>query len=199
MLKKHSFLQWASCFVTYICMASHDNNIRHVCLHHHSQSQQRIYRWHVVLDYNANYRQKAEATLNKDWSAIDTSLFSQCFTGRARKALGCINCSSLKHDSAECLRKKGNRPANEDIKGLYPKQQKTKAGYMLQLELTTALVTPHHATTNMNASSASQKSTLTWIFPGCLKVKPSRRQTISGLNSQRNRQSPTIAIPSIGS
>ena len=70
----------------------------------------------MVLDYDANYCQKAEATLNKDWSAIDTSLFSQCFTGRARKALGCINCSSLKHDSAECPHKKGNRPANEDIK-----------------------------------------------------------------------------------
>ena len=76
--------------------------------------------------YDANYHQKAEATLNKDWSAIDTSLFSQCFTGRARKALGCVNCSSLKHDSAECPRKKGNRPANEDIKGLYPKQQKQR-------------------------------------------------------------------------
>ena len=32
--------------------------------------------------YDVNYRQKVEATLNKDWSAIDTSLFSQCFTGR---------------------------------------------------------------------------------------------------------------------
>ena len=76
--------------------------------------------------YDANYRQKAEATLNKDWSAIDTSLFSQCFTGRARKAQGCINCSSLKHDSAECPCKKGKRPANEDIKGFYPKQQKQR-------------------------------------------------------------------------
>ena len=98
----------------------------HVCLQHHSQSQQRIYVWHVVLDYDANYHQKAEATLSKDWSAIDTSLFSQYFSGRARKALGCVNCSSLKHDSAECPCKKGNRPANEDIKGLYLKQQKQK-------------------------------------------------------------------------
>ena len=46
--------------------------------------------------YDPNYHQKAKATLNKDWSANDTSLFSQCFTGRARKAQGCTNCSSLK-------------------------------------------------------------------------------------------------------
>ena len=110
----------------HICMATHDNNITHVCLQHHSQSQQRIYRWHVVLDYDANYCQKAETTLNKDWSAIDTSLFSQCFTGKARKGQGCINCSSLKHDSAECPRKKGKCPTNEDIKGLYLKQQKQR-------------------------------------------------------------------------
>ena len=43
---------------------------------------------------------------------------------------------------------------------------------MLQLELTTALLTPHHAPTNMNASSASQKSTLTWIVPRGLKRDP---------------------------
>ena len=94
----------------------------HVCAYNIILKANREYTGGMWSYYNANYRQKAEATLNKDWSAIDTSLFSQCFTGRARKALGYINCSSLKHDSAE----KGNRPANEDIKGLYPKQQKQR-------------------------------------------------------------------------
>ena len=167
----------------------------HTCAYNIILKANREYTCGMWSYYDANYCQKAEATLNKDWSAIDTSLFTQCFTGRARKAQGCVNCSSLKHDSAECQRKKGKCPANEDIKGLYLKQQKQRPDVCFNWNLQP----PHHATTNMNASSASQKSTLTWIFSRCLKGTPSRRQTISGLNSQRNRQSPTIAIPSIGS
>ena len=89
----------------------------HTCAYNIILKANREYTCGMWSYYNANYRQKAEATLNKDWSAIDTSLFSQCFTGRARKALSCINCSSLKHDSAECPHKKGNRPANKDNKG----------------------------------------------------------------------------------
>ena len=58
--------------------------------------------------YDANYRQKAEATRNRDWSAIDTTCFSQCFTGKARKVEGCTNCGSLKHETTECPRKKEN-------------------------------------------------------------------------------------------
>ena len=95
----------------------------HTCAYNIILKANREYTGGMWSYYNANYHQKAEATLNKDWSAIDTSLFSQCFTGRPRKALGGINCSSLKHDSAEYQCKKGKRPANEDIKGLYPKQQ----------------------------------------------------------------------------
>ena len=82
-------------------MASHCNNITHMCAYFNViLKANREYTGGMWSYYDANYRQKAEATLNKDWSAIDTSLFSQCFTRRARKALaGLYNCSSFKHDS----------------------------------------------------------------------------------------------------
>lgn len=111
----------------------------------------REYTGSMLSYYDVNYRQKAETTLNMDWSAIDTSLFSQCFTGRARKAQGCTNCSSLKHELAECLRKKGKRPANKDIKGLYPKQQKQRPNVCFNWNYNR----PCHTTPcHMNASSA---------------------------------------------
>ena len=170
---KYSFLQWASCFVTYMAvMASHGNNITHMCAYFNIiLKANREFAGGMCSYYDANYRQKAEATPNKDWSVIDTSLFSQCFTGRARKAQRCINCSSLKHDLAECPCKKGKHAANEDIKGFY-RNNKNKGWMYASTGTTTTLVTPHHAATNMNASSASQKSTRSWIGrwadPSCI-------------------------------
>ena len=149
-------------------MASHDNKITHVCLQHHSQSQQRIYRWHVVLDYDANYCQKAEATLNKDWSAIDTSLFSQCFTGRARKALAVSTAalSNMIHQSASARR--GSTQAMRKSTA-FIQNNKNKGWMYASTGTYNHPCHTIHAATNMNASSASQKSTLTWIFQRGLK------------------------------
>ena len=124
---KYSFLQWASCFIAYMAVvASNGHNIVHTCAY-----------FNVILKASREFSgnvgnlrcqllSKAEATCNRDWSAIDTTYFSQCFTGKARKVDSCTNCSSLKHETTEWPRKKGKRPANEDIKAPSPKQQKQK-------------------------------------------------------------------------
>ena len=49
--------------------------------------------------------------------------FSQYFTGKARRVEGCTNCGPIKHETTECPRKKGKRPAREDIKAQPPKQK----------------------------------------------------------------------------
>ena len=122
---KYSFLQWASAYMA--VMASNGHNIVHMCAYFSViLKASREFSGNMWAIYDANYRQKAEATRNKDWSAIDTTYFSQCFTGKARKVEGCSNCGSLKHETTECPRKKGKRPANEDIKAPPPKQQKPK-------------------------------------------------------------------------
>ena len=68
--------------------------------------------------WSYNYRQKVEATLNKDWSVLHWESY--------RKVQGCTNCTSFKQESAECPHKNGKHPANKDIKGLYLKQQKQR-------------------------------------------------------------------------
>ena len=62
--------------------------------------------------YNATYRQRAAATGTRQWSAVDLALYSQCFTGRARKTMACVDCGSLKHEASSCPRK-AKKPAQE--------------------------------------------------------------------------------------
>lgn len=122
--------------------------------------------------YDANYRQKAEATRNKDWLAIDTTYFSQCFTGKARKVEGCSDCGSLKHETTECPRKKGKHLANKDIKAPSPKQQKTKPANW-NYKCPCHLIPAH---TSMNASSAPQRTTNSSIAPNNSKRKGPRNK-----------------------
>ena len=109
---EYSFLQWASCFVT--CMAvlsSKGSNITHICAYFNTiLKASREYTDDMWRHYDADYRQKAEATNNTDWSSIDSALFNQCFTGRAKKIQRCTTCNSAKHDTPSCPRKKGKRP-----------------------------------------------------------------------------------------
>ena len=121
---KYSFLQWASCFVRYMAvMASKGNDTIHMCAYFSIiLKAHREYTRGMWSYYDANYRQRAAATRNKDWSVIDTTLFSQCFTGRAKKVQGCATCSSIKHDTNDCPHRKGKRHAEESKPK--PKRQK---------------------------------------------------------------------------
>ena len=117
---KYSFLQWASCFIAYMAVvASNGHNIVHTCAY-----------FNVILKASREFSgnvgnlrcqllSKAEATCNRDWSAIDTTYFSQCFIGKARKVDGCTNC---KHEITECPCKERKRPVRIS-KAPSPKQQ----------------------------------------------------------------------------
>ena len=76
--------------------------------------------------YDIQYRQQAAAT---DWSVVDTSLFSRCFTGHAKRVQNCTNCGSMKHDTQECPRRKSRRPATQESSTPPPKRSKTNLCY----------------------------------------------------------------------
>jgi hypothetical protein len=86
---EYSFLQWASCFVTYMhgALSSNGQNVTHIMCAYFNVilKASREYTDDMWKHYDVTYRQKAEATCNTDWSVIDTATFNQCFTGRAKK------------------------------------------------------------------------------------------------------------------
>jgi len=112
---KYSFLQWVNSFVTYMAvMDSKGNNFLPMCKYFNIILKAHCeYTGGMWSYYDANYHQRAAATCSKDWSVTDTTLFSQCFTGRAKKAQGCANCSSVRHETNECLQRKGKCQAKE--------------------------------------------------------------------------------------
>ena len=170
LLKKYSFLQSASCFVEYMAaMTFHDNNITHVCVCH-SQSQQRC---------------QLPPELNKDWSAIDTSLFSQCFMRRARKALARLYQLQLLQTWFSARARKASAQPMRTSKA-FIRNNKTK-GWMYASTGTynrPCHTKPCHYKHGCIKCFPEEHSHMD--CPKRLKKGPSRRQTISGLNSQRN-------------
>ena len=110
-------------------LSSNGQNVTHMCAYFNViLKANREYTDDMWRHYDVMYRQKAEATRNTDWSVIDTATFNQCFTGRAKKALSCTFCNSIKHDTNSCPRKKNKRPPTmADEAGPAPKLTKTKS------------------------------------------------------------------------
>ena len=52
--------------------------------------------------YDAAYRRQAAATGHKQWSKVNPSLYTVCFTGKARKVTRCDLCLSTAHKTSEC-------------------------------------------------------------------------------------------------
>ena len=64
--------------------------------------------------YDTNYRLTASATGNRNWSRLDTDLFTRLFTGRARFVGACSVSDSVSHSSEdfpEALSTSGKHPA----------------------------------------------------------------------------------------
>ena len=52
--------------------------------------------------YDAAFRRQAAATGQRDWGKINSSLYTICFTGKAKRSQRCDNCLSAAHKTAEC-------------------------------------------------------------------------------------------------
>jgi len=59
--------------------------------------------------YDDAYRRQAAAAGHWQWSEVNSSLYSMCFTGKARRTGRCERCLSVAHKSEECL-----LPGDED-------------------------------------------------------------------------------------
>ena len=52
--------------------------------------------------YDAHFQVSAAATSNKSWSKLDTDLYTQFFTGRAKLMSTCLSCDSTQHTHLHC-------------------------------------------------------------------------------------------------
>ena len=52
--------------------------------------------------YDAAFRRQAAATGQRDWGKINSSLYTICFTGKAKRSQRYDNCLSAAHKTAEC-------------------------------------------------------------------------------------------------
>ena len=52
--------------------------------------------------YDEAYRRQAAVTQHYEWSRINPSIFSICFTGRAKRGQRCEWCLSASHSSGDC-------------------------------------------------------------------------------------------------
>ena len=52
--------------------------------------------------YDATYRRQAAASGNRRWSAVNSSLYSGCFTNKVATTLQCDVCASVTHLAADC-------------------------------------------------------------------------------------------------
>ena len=100
-----TFLQWISCFITYMSSSKPPENSLSIC-GRYTKSKSRDHPQQGLVGYRHN--------------------FSRCFTGKVRKIEGCTNCGSLKHKTTECSPKKGKCPAREETRASSPKQPKQK-------------------------------------------------------------------------
>ena len=57
--------------------------------------------------YDEAYRRQAAATGHTEWSKVNPSIFTVCFTAKAKEGKRCDWCLSLTHDSSECTRSEG--------------------------------------------------------------------------------------------
>ena len=126
--------------------------------------------------YDANYHQKAEATLNKTGQLLTPHFSASASQEEPERhwAVSTAAPSNMIQQNARA-RKASAQPAKTSK--AFIRNNRNKGRMYASTGTTTALVTPHHAATNMNASSASQKRTLSWIVPRGLKGTPSRRRT----------------------
>lgn len=61
------------------------------------------YRWLSWVVYDKSFRQAAAESGLKDWSNIEPSIYSQCFTGMRISQEGwCKHCESIDHTSESC-------------------------------------------------------------------------------------------------
>ena len=70
------------------------------------------FQWPSWVVYDQNFRIEAASTPTTDWSKVDPSIYSQCFSNMAKSAAGwCQICYSIDHCTENCMIKPRKRPS----------------------------------------------------------------------------------------
>ncbi len=96
---------WIQCFATYVGILSGTSP--------EAVPELMAYLIHIVrvnqdfgslawVNYDLAFRRQAASTGNRQWSKINPSLYSICFSGVARAAKRCDLCLSLTHEAKDC-------------------------------------------------------------------------------------------------
>ena len=54
------------------------------------------------VSYDSQFRRKAASLKSWDWGIIDSGLYNECFTGRAKAKVVCTHCLSDSHQESQC-------------------------------------------------------------------------------------------------
>lgn len=66
--------------------------------------------------YDTHFRISAAATGNRQWSRLDTDLYTRFFTGRAKLVSACSLCDSTTHSASDCPKKSRKRDQGGNFK-----------------------------------------------------------------------------------
>ena len=73
------------------------------------------YRWPSWVVYDLNFRQDAAEAGQKDWSKVEPSIYTQCFTGAGiNQESWCRRCHSIDHATDMCPVKQGGMPRKRE-------------------------------------------------------------------------------------
>ena len=98
-------ISWTQCFLVYIAIMHQKfpdkvpKMIAYMLTILRAQQEFEDPGWRI---YDHNYRLKAAASGNQNWAELDPHLYSQCFTGRAKKVPACAKCNSFRHAQEDC-------------------------------------------------------------------------------------------------
>ena len=97
--------RWIQCFAIYMAVMArkHPKAIPEMLAYMLSiMRAQQEYEEPAWSRYDEAFREKVAAIGNRKWSQIDTHIYNQVFTGRAKKRPICAGCGSTSHDSSVC-------------------------------------------------------------------------------------------------
>ena len=105
--KKHipDLATWIQCFAIYsaVLLIRHPERVQSLLMYSATIARlSKKFRWPSWIIYDQYFRQEAADTGKADWSKIDSSIYTQCFTGMALTDGWCSICTSMDHVKGSC-------------------------------------------------------------------------------------------------
>lgn len=112
------FATWVQCFAIYaaITIAHSPKRSQGLMAYMLNIAKASIkFQWPSGVVYDQNFRMEAANTPSMDWSKVDPSIYSQCFSNMAKSAAGWYQmCYSIDHCTESCMIKPRKRPLQAD-------------------------------------------------------------------------------------